>query len=130
MRISDWGAEVCSSDLRIALAKVPAFAGASPALWGKAGPGLLSPATGLDGAVPRCAAAAPPPSNPAAPLSRRRSWASVFRPLAWPSPDRRFEGSKDDDQPNPDKLAQCKTEEHTSELTSLKRISYADICLY
>jgi len=24
------------------------------------------------------------------PLSRRRSWASVFRPMAWPSPDRRF----------------------------------------
>src|SRR3546814_1907486 len=81
---------------RISLAKVPAFAGASSALWGKAGPGLLSPATGLDGAVPRCAAAAPPPSNPAAPLSRRRSWASVFRPIACPSPARLFEGSEDE----------------------------------
>src|SRR3546814_9175152 len=70
---------------RISLAKVPAFAGASSALWGKAGPGLLSPATGLDGAVPRCAAAAPPPSN--------------------------------------------RSEEHTSELQSLMRISYAVFCL-
>jgi len=69
---------------------VPACAGVDVCLKGEGGPGRLSPATGLDGAVPRCAAAAPPPSNPAAPLSRRRSWPSVFRPMAWPSPDRRF----------------------------------------
>src|SRR3546814_9138675 len=90
--------------------------------------------------------------------SRRRSGASVFRPMAWPSPDRRFEGSKDDDPRNPRKLAQCRgaghgsavrgagrpparprargdrlhqqrSEEHTSELQSLMRISYAVFCL-
>src|SRR3546814_1749398 len=57
---------------------------------------------------------APLPQIPAAPLSRRRSWASVFRPMAWPSPDRRFEGSKDDDPRNPRKLAQCRGAGHGS----------------
>jgi len=39
-----------------------------------------------------CLAALRPlhPVDSRCPLSRRRSWASVFRPMAWPSPDRRF----------------------------------------
>src|SRR3546814_843752 len=55
-------------------------------------------------AGPRCARSTP--SIPAAPLPRRRSWASVFRPMAWPSPDRRSEGNRDDDPRQPGKLAQ------------------------
>ncbi|KAK0342005.1 hypothetical protein LTR94_024042 [Friedmanniomyces endolithicus] len=34
--------------------------------------------------------------------------------MAWPSPDRRFEGSKDDDPRNPRKLAQCRGAGHGS----------------
>src|SRR3546814_5085261 len=102
MRISDWSSDVCSSDL-----------GARPVLVGKAVAPQCAP-TGSPGIRRQCLASAlahPPPSAwTISTLSPAASTCSACRLRGMISP-------------------LIRSEEHTSELQSLMRISYAVFCL-
>src|SRR3546814_5639636 len=117
MRISDWSSDVCSSDLpkttatrttRRCWSRRTACCGRAPV------PGWKW--SGYWAAV-RAAAAEEPPERPAD-VDRPRSW-SVGICAADHHGDRQQE----------DLDVQQRSEEHTSELQSLMRISYAVFCL-
>src|SRR3546814_9635390 len=110
MRISDWSSDVCSSDLR-------------PARWADAGHHRLRASVRRgNGSGGRCRGADAAPDVPSAPChcrdARRRAGAC---PL--PVRTRRKRGC------GPAPSAGGRSEEHTSELQSLMRISYAVFCL-
>src|SRR3546814_1211402 len=115
MRISDWSSDVCSSDLRRPRsrparhrARRPAGGGSSPA------GGVADPAFWI---LPR-----PPPPRPynrAANQQRRQS----------SRPDQREDPSVDKERFELGLKQRKRSEEHTSELQSLMRISYAVFCL-
>src|SRR3546814_6613310 len=107
MRISDWSSDVCSSDLRGACQALQRKDCRLPALWQQLAPmgrGYGAVARGCNGRVRGS------PSGPPAPPSKRI--ARVPCRAAPPPPHCRF-----------------RSEEHTSELQSLMRISYAVFCL-
>src|SRR3546814_10735158 len=100
MRISDWSSDVCSSDLR----RRPALALSHPRRLARAlgrGADDVQIAVGLD-------------SVDAARIENARAW-------------RAAEYRRDVHPARPARLA--RSEEHTSELQSLMRISYAVFCL-
>src|SRR3546814_5707722 len=107
MRISDWSSDVCSSDL-------PRQAAASAACLGASSPALAPPA------VVRAHDRQQPPAHPtASPYPPRH------RPAYRPRNDAyrlQSPGSEWDRRT-------IRSEEHTSELQSLMRISYAVFCL-
>src|SRR3546814_7089413 len=121
MRISDWRSDVCSSDL-------PAGAGARNLATGRLrahcferrtrrGRPLAAPVAAR-GAVPRPACA----DAPAAFAALARGPRAPRRPPAQLDPRQRT-GRAAGPRPGP------RSEEHTSELQSLMRISYAVFCL-
>src|SRR3546814_2016997 len=114
MRISDWSSDVCSSDLphqiqeaRVRLAKC--FGSRKGHLQ------LLVSCS----RVTNPAALSPPP------CSARRSFQAVRARPRFPAPDIR-PCSLTGTRPQPEAR---RSEEHTSELQSLMRISYAVLCL-
>src|SRR3546814_10641628 len=106
MRISDWSSDVCSSDLK------PSAGSRNPEARPPAGPSGDAPFLFASDWF-HCIDIAPDLGSVHASLSRpgrllaRRAHASVEQP----------------DEPL------CRSEEHTSELQSLMRISYAVFCL-
>src|SRR3546814_2105207 len=137
MRISDWSSDVCSSDLRPGCAR-PAENGNPPAPqrteipWPCGLPALARRRPGRG----RCAASYPPwfcpqarpkrtsgdTSCPRFPATGQSAWSYASLPdAAWrrSSVNIRRKRSPDEDR----------SEEHTSELQSLMRISYAVFCL-
>src|SRR3546814_9044130 len=106
MRISDWSSDVCSSDL----AGAGAAAGAVVAQADRA-----PPAAGRRGGLGPAYRRARPGLTPAQHRRRRMTIPHLprTRPMATLTDD----------------LASQQTEEHTSELQSLMRISYAVFCL-
>src|SRR3546814_9316063 len=115
MRISDWSSDVCSSDLKLSARRLPgrsANQSWSPAICAIAPAG--SP-LGLRSARPAASIVA----------SAMKRAAAVNAPgVADAAPD----GSADQKPERITALAQ-RSEEHTSELQSLMRTSYADFCL-
>src|SRR3546814_8157548 len=116
MRISDWSSDVCSSDL----AQTPAEAGQAAVTDT---PPTDAPDASADAATD---AAAPAPSDveaateapvaqPPAPAPDAATTTTAEAPAAEASPT----------QP----AARARSEEHTSELQSLMRITYAVFCL-
>src|SRR3546814_2535254 len=108
MRISDWSSDVCSSDLPHHLAVA---GGAAPG-------GRVDPHHGLRGGVLEHLRSQPhrgQPRDPAAGLPRRARLAETAHRAAL--------------HPRPEAAALARSEEHTSELQSLMRISYAVFCL-
>src|SRR3546814_8235114 len=101
MRISDWSSDVCSSDL--AAAELPALHSTHPGLWAARG-------THAGGRTRH-------PQHPHLALFQRRAGSRApsisALPFAYPPVPGRNKRS----------------EEHTSELQSLMRISYAVFCL-
>src|SRR3546814_3492310 len=111
MRISDWSSDVCSSDLRPV--EVVAEGGPQVARIG----GLRSrPQLVPLGQVDR------------QPLRERHAGALRVG-LALPFGDVRVDALLHFADADPRKLASLRSEEHTSELQSLMRISYAVFCL-
>src|SRR3546814_2086017 len=109
MRISDWSSDVCSSDL-----SDPRQRGRSCRRTGKA--------------VRHDQADGHPELYPAA-IGNRRGIAQTPKPLA-EAADRRGMGRSFRKTPSPlVAMRQGRSEEHTSELQSLMRISYAVFCL-
>src|SRR3546814_2702721 len=118
MRISDWSSDVCSSDLRPVHRNTSRYApvahtsaAAQPARMseGKCTPRYTRdrPTIGTNTAI----AATTGQRQRVGQASRTSTAASVIEPIAWP-------------------LGKLKrSEEHTSELQSLMRISYAGYCL-
>src|SRR3546814_4358263 len=114
MRISDWSSDVCSSDLLAqCLADLRHRAIAGPRLW--AVDGL---AAGFRLARRRSGGADP---------ARRRTRAADAGGGDEAHPCRSFGG--DGAGFHPHRQGQGRSEEHTSELQSLMRISYAVFCL-
>src|SRR3546814_10296693 len=119
MRISDWSSDVCSSDLqrgRIGIGHdaflqaeiIRAAPRGAAGHWRRLYAGLANGARGRAGQTketPRPALPTPPPAR-------------SFRHARPPASGR---GRR--------RLRQGRSEEHTSELQSLMRISYADLCL-
>src|SRR3546814_7170417 len=114
MRISDWSSDVCSSDLEGRTAYAPAYRPAWPVP-----PPHPSPSRR------RRASAGPSRRALASRRDRRRCGATASGGEAERQGTRR--GSKDR-APSPPPL-RARSEEHTSELQSLMRISYAVFCL-
>src|SRR3546814_8730275 len=119
MRISDWSSDVCSSDLHAQAGRLP--------------PGPEARAAQAAGGVP--------PTDPRGrkPLALHRATAAVprdsrherlqplVRAVRRPS---RHEGHRPGRMHFLVRGATSRSEEHTSELQSLMRISYAVFCLY
>src|SRR3546814_2617748 len=103
MRISDWSAYVCSSDLS-----------APPAHQVK---NRRKPLNGQPPAVRRPASQRPPPESLA-------DKGSHGRPSSPPAPSGHWRNGRP-----PHAIPGKRSEEHTSELQSLMRISYAVFCL-
>src|SRR3546814_9749181 len=122
MRISDWSSDVCSSDLDLPVppARTAFRWRADPA---GAGRGVdLSRRPGVRRAHPRVA-------QDAAQEKRQRG---VRDPVAGRHPalgDRAGAGRQLSEPDLPAQSAGARSEEHTSELQSLMRISYAVFCL-
>src|SRR3546814_8978938 len=102
MRISDWSSDVCSSDLDLLGRGVPV----------EHTVGTIDADKGIEGAVDD------PPHETLAAFERR---------LRHPLPSHVAAGN--DDAARRQGLAAHRSEEHTSELQSLMRISYAVFCL-
>src|SRR3546814_1538540 len=105
MRISDWSSDVCASDLR-------AWTGSAaqrPAAWRK---GACSTATGAAIANKRACASATGRRGDSGITGAELTKLTVWR-------------GDDDAKLRP----ACRSEEHTSELQSLMRTSYAVFCL-
>src|SRR3546814_4127279 len=116
MRISDWSSDVCSSDL-LQHPEEPSLGHSLPVK------------AGTDGSLPPIIRADAPlhpargPSVPATPYATDRAGCYdvlILQPEA-ESPDR--------SAPNAAAVWLLRSEEHTSELQSLMRISYAVFCL-
>src|SRR3546814_6803214 len=114
MRISDWSSDVCSSDLN----RLDPLHGAQPRL--RLQRCLPGPGSHLLGCFGRASPGARPTLNPQPQLNRPRQ-----------------KSNKQTDNQNPKEtymikltpLSALRSEEHTSELQSLMRISYAVFCL-
>src|SRR3546814_2766535 len=107
MRISDWSSDVCSSDLSQGLACLATRVAAIPELVDDGVTGVLVP-----------------PDNPAA-LA-----AALARLIADPAARRRLGAAGQQRvRADFDMKSGIRSEEHTSELQSLMRISYAVFCL-
>src|SRR3546814_3797227 len=103
MRISDWSSDVCSSDLSIPETPAAAMRIGSPAGQGRPWPSpSLKKHHGLPG---RHYSHPPEPTVPPAPAIHRHGRSAART------------------------IAACRSEEHTSELQSLMRTSYAVFCL-
>src|SRR3546814_2073766 len=122
MRISDWSSDVCSSDLR-----PPAFAGATamfPALFDDrrdcvgGGDGAADPQEGQRQRGEPQAAHVAAEARVEAPARERLAAQMIPVPFGR-ARDRKREREQHDQR----------SEEHTSELQSLMRISYAVFCL-
>src|SRR3546814_4699236 len=113
MRISDWSSDVCSSDLRS-----KCFEPQPIGRFGKPNAGIVRDACGIGGEVDEIDRS---PHRPAPPVERARDAPAVG-----------MEGDVDPGaqraEQQPVERAQ-RSEEHTSELQSLMRISYAVFCL-
>src|SRR3546814_5179843 len=113
MRISDWSSDVCSSDLTRA------------SRW----------SIRLSWALPRRAARTSAATTTAARTTTASRRSSASDPLALPDHEKpRFGGvffgsSPKSGERRPDLEEEVRSEEHTSELQSLMRISYAVFCL-
>src|SRR3546814_5726156 len=103
MRISDWSSDVCSSDLRFQ---------AGCALEGQRLPWPLMPKLGGCAALPGL---------------RHAMWPLRPSLRPWPCPSR--SSARTDSEHQSDRHSRTRSEEHTSELQSLMRISYAVFCL-
>src|SRR3546814_4914346 len=101
MRISDWSSDVCSSDLAF-ISRIPT---ATSSNWRRRGSGRTTA----------------PPDRPA------ESAADPIRHLRRDLIGRLIE--RDADRIGVDRRHRHRSEEHTSELQSLMRISYAVFCL-
>src|SRR3546814_9403755 len=114
MRISDWSSDVCSSDLQQSIFRKsvkPRCPGIAQVVWREPFLKLafnriteFSPAAGT---IP-CSLDLPAPATLCVRIGHHGS--ALFSSLTWPQEDTR-------------------SEEHTSELQSLMRISYAVFCL-
>src|SRR3546814_9846854 len=117
MRISDWSSDVCSSDLRAlshnSLSKLRE--NLMNSCSGRPGPDL-SYATVSSIFLP-----VPPPLNSSAPTMRLTPLSAVSAPEARKAVVRNSHPLE--------RSASARSEEHTSELQSLMRISYAVFCL-
>src|SRR3546814_3221383 len=104
MRISDWSSDVCSSDLQVLAATAPLKHWSSPdKQWSRRSGDMIANKYG----------------NP----MKLAGW--IFLPsLAF-----MLAGCGDKDPKNTEDLSNGRSEEHTSELQSLMRISYAVFCL-
>src|SRR3546814_9194590 len=110
MRISDWSSDVCSSDL---LERTEAEEDEAPLRRDRE---ELGDALGI---------AKDPPERRALeqePVEERERGARCHGAAGAAGPER-------DDQHEPEQAAEGRSEEHTSELQSLMRISYAVFCL-
>src|SRR3546814_6568568 len=105
MRISDWSSDVCSSDLSIA----------------KARPVLppIALVRALQSASASARGCAPGPFHPPSPAQPARNARAATDNTAYRTIDPLLRSAK----------ANGRSEEHTSELQSLMRISYAVFCL-
>src|SRR3546814_7909452 len=108
MRISDWSSDVCSSDLRGTTHPWGESRARRKSRGARVGPSLgPNPTAHLVGVGQRGSTSAQCTTDGSAPLRR------------WPAP-----------RPSlPSVSCQLRSEEHTSELQSLMRISYAVFCL-
>src|SRR3546814_1445732 len=118
MRIRDWSSDLCSSDLRTDRRR-HAVAGVGVVPFGRSARGARLSGD-REPAVRR--------------LPRRAAhlWRDPARPILSGSPPPQSRGGHREDLPRPGTVAAgpfLRSEEHTSELQSLMRISYADICL-
>src|SRR3546814_9371354 len=122
MRISDWSSDVCSSDL----------ASSSPGRWRTASSRQPNSTTCRcrRSWSARSSSTGPPSSNP--PGNRRKSpplqgegWVG----MGFPSAASRPSADKTHPHPGLPLEGEGRSEEHTSELQSLMRISYAVFCL-
>src|SRR3546814_7793826 len=126
MRISDWSSDVCSSDLPRSRAVARGEQHLLPE-QGRAAVRGIDPPACLDGAFPAEIIKASLRDTADARTGQRdlrrhlRGGARDFDGAAWTGQDRCRCGGKD--------KRQCRSEEHTSELTSLMRNSYAVVCL-
>src|SRR3546814_4009722 len=109
MRISDWSSDVCSSDLVGILAGFVDVEGVVRVLHG--GDAQAAAHQGWDELHDKRRLAAARPAGEADHFHPAAHWhlAAHWLPLSWPT--------------------MCRSEEHTSELQSLMRISYAVFCL-
>src|SRR3546814_1432291 len=115
MRISDWSSDVCSSDLAGPIGCSAARSARTATIDGNAGAPLE--ADRLDGGdLGGERTGARPGERSAAVLGRRLT-----------HPNQRFASQTVSDER--DTVAMSRSEEHTSELQSLMRISYAVFCL-
>src|SRR3546814_4272188 len=117
MRISDWSSDVCSSDL----------------LSGRHGPGLQADGILPSPAKSSCGTKAASPS-PAAGKRRCTLLNGIIREAECPPcmpglAEERNEDAGMRQERIGDRAASRRSEEHTSELQSLMRISYAVFCL-
>src|SRR3546814_10297467 len=122
LRIMDWSSDLCSSDLAAAAAGTSPAAGAAR----PAGRARLRSRPARDRGSPPRARSAGRGSAPAGPDGRRRSRTRSCLVRATPQ-HRQHRGARLVGQ----RLAldRARSEEHTSELQSLMRISYAVFCL-
>src|SRR3546814_8108562 len=140
MRISDWSSDVCSSDLQCSLDQYPARA-------------VRRPYRRADlGEIPRAAAARDYGEAAGGPAAARSGGGDHRRRCLCLGADRRLAAAQESraavhpvrghraGRPEAERLSDlgadpaaqkggCRSEEHTSELQSLMRISYAVFCL-
>src|SRR3546814_2241786 len=116
MRISDWSSDVCSSDLAARAARHDAASRARPHRRRRARACTLS-----DTPCPRRRPSDPPPARRRARTGARGDDRARPRRIE----DDRRSGEPPDGEPR----RALRSEEHTSELQSLMRISYAVLCL-
>src|SRR3546814_1592670 len=138
MRISDWSSDVCSSDLQPARRHADDDAGAQAQRSGYGPDGQWPQGAELRDAQERLRRPGRPRPQPRYRTAPDRAHGEVRLVLRWtedvgrrtdPAQLRRAHAHRagqrhDDDPPDP-----LRSEEHTSELQSLMRISYAVFCL-
>src|SRR3546814_1749094 len=114
MRISDWSSDVCSSDLRttgVAATTPATVPAAATALW-----------------VPRSLEKTPV-ETASTTSTTARTMISTLDFTRQPSPGSAFSAPAPPQATWSDRRGKVRSEEHTSELQSLMRISYAVFCL-
>src|SRR3546814_6610942 len=127
MRISDWSSDVCSSDLRLTAAGTfsPPAESTTPAPGG-----LPYPPDYLSQKIDIELFARPPSPNPNPKPNTFSSSQDDGKQDTWPFILRCTTPSGGPRRATPPPAASCaRSEEHTSELQSLMRISYAVFCL-
>src|SRR3546814_2867944 len=113
MRISDWSSDVCSSDLRRRCTSRSTHAAATPHRR-------------------RQSATAHPRTDVRKPCSESAAWSvphSRHPPKPYWKQKHQLSGSQLVQVGQPSEIPKGRSEEHTSELQSLMRISYAVFCL-